>query len=148
MTRKTLRFSERIAAAPRNVWDVMLEQRTYREWTAEFAEGSYYEGSWEEGATMHFLAHGGSGMMAVIAASRPGEFLSIKHVGTIQNGEEDTDSEAVRQWAPAFENYTFVKHGTATEVVIDIDVTPEWEEFMNKAWPKALARLRRICEAG
>jgi hypothetical protein len=31
---------------------------------------------------------------------------------------------------------------------IDIDVTPEWEEYMTRVWPKALAALKRLCEDG
>lgn len=29
-----------------------------------------------------------------------------------------------------------------------MDVTPEFESFMEKTWPKALAKLKEICEVG
>ena len=72
--------------------------------------------------------------------------LSITHLGSIKNWVEDTDSPEIRSWAPAFENYSLSGVGTSTEVGIDVDVTPEFEDYMRKTWPKALGRLKAICE--
>lgn len=87
-------------------------------------------------------------MTSVIAENRPHEFLSIRHLGIIKDGVEDTESEEARSWAPAFENYTFSASGTSTELAVDMDVTPEFEEYMVETWPKALAKLKAISEAG
>ena len=65
----------------------------------------------------------------------------------VANGVEDTTSEAVRAWAPAYENYTFIGVPEGTKLVIDMDVASEWEAYMNEAWPKALAQLKQMCEA-
>ena len=144
---KTLHFTATIQAKRDVVWRVMLEPATYELWTAEFAEGSYYEGSWAEGERIRFLAPDGSGITSVIAQNRPHEFLSIKHLGYIKGGVEDTDSEAVRGWAPAFENYSLSDTGSATELRVDLDVTPDFEQYMAESWPRALAKLKSICEA-
>ena len=143
---KTLHFSTDIRANRQTVWDTMLAPDTYRLWTAEFAEGSYYEGAWEQGARVRFLGPSDDGMVAEVAACRPPEFLSLKHLGFVKDGVEDTESEMVRSWAPAFENYTLLDAGLSTHLQIDIDITPEWEEDMTTAWPKALTRLKRLCE--
>jgi uncharacterized protein YndB with AHSA1/START domain len=144
---KSLQFSVRINAYPKIVWDAMIAPDTYKVWTSEFCDGSYFEGSWSKGERIRFLGPGGDGgMVAVIEESRPYEFLSIKHLGEIKDGIEDTESEAVRAWAPAFENYTFSGDGASTELKIDIQVAPQWEEYMQKTWPKALAKLKDICE--
>jgi len=144
---KRLQFAATIAAKREAVWKAMLAPDTFRQWTAEFAEGSYFEGSWDQGERIRFLTPSGEGMSSVIAESRPPEFMSIKHVGFIKDGIEDTGSEAVRSWAPAFENYTLSDAGSSTSVRVDIDVTPDYEEYMEKTWPKALARLKAICES-
>ena len=68
------------------------------------------------------------------------------HVGFVANGIEDTESEAVRAWAPAYENYTFSSVPEGTRLVIDQDVTADFEEFMREAWPKAFALLMELCE--
>lgn len=144
---KTLHYAISIQASPDVVWKAMFTQDTYRQWTAAFSEGSYFEGSWNKGERIRFLGPGGNGMTAVIAENRLHEFLSIKHLGYIKDGIEDTDSEEVRSWAPAFENYTFSKAGAGTELKVDIDMPDAWADFMNSAWPKALAKLKSICES-
>jgi len=148
MPTKHLRFAIRIASPAARVWRTMLEPDTYREWTSAFCEGSYYEGSWEKGREIRFLAPNGEGMVATIAENRPHEFISIRHEGVISGGVVDTDSAAVGAWAPAYENYTFRAAGEGTEVVVDQDITSDYEQFMQEAWPKALARLKMLCEGG
>ena len=85
-------------------------------------------------------------MVAEIAENRPNAFISIRHLGFIAKGVEDTSSEAVRSWAPAYENYTFEAVAGGTRVVVDQDVTAEFEHYMNEAWPRALASLKALCE--
>ncbi len=143
---KTLHFAIRIRAPRHTVWDVMLAPATYREWAAAFMEGSHFEGSWEQGSRIRFLAPDGNGMVSEIAENRLHQFLSIKHLGYVKDGVEDTDSEMVTSWAPAFENYTLSDADGGTELAVDLDVTQEWDEYMTKVWPSALARLKSLCE--
>ena len=143
---KRLQFSVHINAAPKVVWETLIEPDTYRAWTAPFAAGSYFEGSWAKGEEIRFLSPDGGGMLAVIEENRPYEFISVRHLGEIKDGVLDTASDAAKNWANAFENYTLKSVGTATELTVDMDVSPDMEEFMVSAWPKALARLRSLCE--
>jgi uncharacterized protein YndB with AHSA1/START domain len=144
---KTLTFSTVINANRRAVWDTMLAPGTYKTWTSAFMEGSYYEGSWEKGERIRFLGPGNEGMLAVIAENQPHEFISIKHIGMIKNGVEDTESDEARSWAPAFENYFLKETGSSTELTVTIDVPEEFVDDMGGAWPAALAKLKTICEA-
>ena len=146
--KKTLTFTEAIAAPRAVVWETMLGEETYREWTAPFCEGSYYEGSWDPGCRICFMAPNGDGMVAEIAASRPLEFVSIRHLGEIKDGVEDTTSEQVRAWAPAHENYSFAKTADGTEVTVELETLAEYEQYLSELYPKALAILRELCEAG
>ena len=143
---KTVRHSIRINAPREDVWAAMLGPETYRAWTAPFGEGSYYEGSWNTGDRIRFLAPPGEGMTSVIAESRPPEFVSIRHLGVVKDGVEDTTSPAATAWAPSLETYTFVDAGGATELTAEVETPPDFEAFMNDAWPKALAKLKEICE--
>jgi len=144
---KTLEFKTEIAAPVEKVWDTMLSPEGYQQWTKPFMSGSYFEGSWSEGERMHFLAPGGSGMLAVIAANRPHELVSIKHIGLVMNGVEDTKSDGVRSWAPAYENYRFAAVPGGTEVTIEHEVFASSEVYMRDVWSKALAALKSLCEA-
>jgi len=145
---KRIQFTATFNAPVSTVWRLVIDSESYKRWAAAFTEGSYFEGSWEQGAKIKFLAPSGDGMVAGIAQNRKHEFISIRHLGYISNGVEDTTSESVRAWAPAYENYTFLSVPEGTKVVIELNVLSEWEQCMNEAWPKALALLKQLCEAG
>jgi uncharacterized protein YndB with AHSA1/START domain len=143
-----LHFAITIQAPREQVWRTLLAQETYRQWTAAFAPDSCYEGSWDEGAEIRFIAPGAGGMLARIAEARPPEFVSIEHLGMIDaDGVIDRDSPAVRAWTPAFENYTLtaLDAGT-TELRVDQDISRDYEAMMQELWPKALAVLKTLCE--
>lgn len=144
---KTLNFSITIKAPVEKVYKTMLEQDTYKEWTTAFEPTSYYEGDWTPGSKIKFLSARGGGMYSEIAENKQNDFLSIRHLGMIDaNGVIDTESDAVKAWAPSYENYTFVGKGNETEVKVDLGVPEEWEEMFNESWPKALLKLKEICE--
>ena len=146
---KTLRFETLIRASREKVWRTMLDQDTYRIWTAEFTAGSYYEGSWDQGARIRFMAPDGGGMTAVIDENRPFEHISVRHLGEIRDGVDDTESEAVKSWAGnAFERYTLRDADGGTRLEVSCDVTPDYEKMMNDMWPRALQRLKTLVETG
>lgn len=145
--KKRIQFTTTIGAPVATVWRLMLEPESYQRWTAVFSPGSRYEGSWEHGERIRFLDPAGNGMLAEIAENRRHEFISIRHLGFIADGVEDTTGEAVRAWAPAYEDYTFTTTPEGTRLVVDLDITDEWESMMNDAWPKALALLKQMSEA-
>jgi uncharacterized protein YndB with AHSA1/START domain len=147
-TVKRIQFHATIRAPVAVVWEVMLGAEGYPRWTKVFVEGSYYEGDWSQGSRMKFLAPPGDGMVAEIAENRPNEFISIRHLGFIANGVEDTASDSVQSWAPAYENYTLSPVAGGTKVVIDQDVTADFEQYLKDTWPRALELLRRLCEEG
>jgi uncharacterized protein YndB with AHSA1/START domain len=149
--KETMHFEITINAPVKKVWDMMLAQETYRQWTAAFEPTSYYEGSWEKGSRMKFLGAGGSGMISQIVENIPYKFISTEHLGEIKDGVEDTTSEAVRKWLPAFENYTFTDNGDSTLLQIDMEMgsseeSKQMKEMFEGMWPKALLILKEVCE--
>lgn len=141
-----LHFSIVIEAPKKKVWTEMLAKESYEVWTSEFAAGSTYVGSWDKGAKIKFVSPEGDGMTSVIAENKPFEYISIKHLGYIKNGIEDTESPEIKAWAPSYENYTFRENNGVSEVSVEIEMPAEWEEYMQQTWPKALAKLKSICE--
>ena len=149
--KETMHFEITINAPVTKVWDMMLAQETYRQWTAAFEPTSYYEGSWEKGSKMKFLGAGGSGMISQIVENIPYKFISTEHLGEIKDGVEDTTSEAVKKWLPAFENYAFTDNGDSTLLQIDMEMgsseeSKQMKEMFEGMWPKALLILKEICE--
>lgn len=143
---KTLTFEVTIQAPRSLVWDTMLSPEGYAKWTAAFSEGSHYIGSWDQGAKIKFLGQSGEGMTSEIAVNKPREFVSIRHLGMLENGVEDTTSEKVRAWAPAYENYKFSDATDGCHVVVTLDTAADWEQYMLDTYPKALALLKALCE--
>ena len=143
---KTLTFEIAIHAPRARVWATMLDPETYKAWTSAFCEGSYFVGSWDEGAKIQFLSPSGDGMTAVIAENRLHEFVSIRHLGVIEKGVEDTSSEKVRAWAPAYENYRFSDLPEGCRLTVTVDTVAEYEQYMRDTFPKALALLKELAE--
>ena len=145
-----LQFKIDINAQKEKVWDTMLEDRTYRIWTEEFTPGSHYIGSWEEGSKILFLgpANDGKlgGMVSRIKENKLHKFISIEHLGEVLDGIEDTTSDRVKIWAGALENYTFIDKDDKTELVVDMVINEEFKEMFEGLWPKALQKLKSICE--
>jgi uncharacterized protein YndB with AHSA1/START domain len=149
--KEKMHFEIAINAPVQKVWDTMLAKDTYKEWTSVFEPTSYYEGSWNKGSRIKFLGSDGSGMISEIAENIPYKFISIKHLGEIKNGIEDTTSEQVMKWIPAYENYTFIDKGTETQLMIDMEMPSTTEakamkEMFEGMWPGALLKLKEICE--
>lgn len=147
-----LRFTTTINAPKEKVWNTMLGDATYRQWTSAFGEGGYMEGSWEKGSEIRFVGTDPEtgelgGMYARIHDNRPYEFVSIQHLGLIKNGQVDTTSDEVKKWAPAFENYTFTDKNGATELLVETDTNEEYAEMFQDVWPKALQKLKELAEA-
>lgn len=144
---KRIHFTVTVHAPVATVWHHVTTLASYQHWTSAFAEGSTFEGSWALGSKIRFLAPSGDGMLSEIAERRENEFLSIRHLGFIANGVEDTTSEAVKAWAPAYENYTFLPVPEGTRMVVDQDIAAEWADSLSQAWPKALALLKGLSES-
>ena len=143
---KKIHFKTIINTPAEKAWNTMLKDETYRQWTTAFTKGSHFRGSWEKGEKILFLDPDSNGMVSVIAENRLHEFISIKHVGVIKNGVEDTESDEAKKWAPAYENYTFKEENGKTTLSIDMDIEEEYEEMFTELWPNALERLKNLCE--
>ncbi|GHC05789.1 SRPBCC family protein [Cerasicoccus arenae] len=142
-----LHFEIHIEAPKENVWEKMLSPEPFKEWTAVFSVGSYYEGNWEEGSEIRFLTPKGDGMISRVMVNRPYEFISLEHLGVINEGVVDTESPKVKAWAPAYENYSFSEGNGVTTVMVDIEIMPGHEKVFEGVWQPALAKLKEICEA-
>jgi Activator of Hsp90 ATPase homolog 1-like protein len=146
---KRLQWSVDTAAPASVVYQMLIGPEGYAKWTSAFGEGLYFEGSWQQGQRIRFLTPQGHGVTSEIAENknRLNEFLSIRHLGYIaDDGVEDTSSEAIRAWAPAYENYTFTATPQGTKLTVDQDMTEDFKGMV-ETWPKALAILKVLCES-
>lgn len=150
---KKLQFKVSINASANKVFDVMLgmsKKSTYEQWTALFNPTSTYEGSWDKGTKILFIGIDEKGekggMVSEIAENIANRFISIRHYGLLKGNVEITDGPEVEKWANGFENYTFEENNGITTVTVDLDTTEDFLDYMNENYPKALDKLKEICE--
>ena len=139
-------FTIDINAPREKVWDVLWSDDTYREWTSVFSPGSRAETDWNEGSRVLFLNGEGEGMVSRIAKKKDNEYMSFEHLGEVHKGVEDLETEKIRSWSGAHENYTLKSVDGKTELVVDMDVADEFKDFFTTTFPKALDKLKSIVE--
>ncbi len=145
-----LQFEVSINAPVEKVYTTMLDDKTYREWTAAFCPTSFYRGSWEKGSKIIFVGVGDDGkeggMVSRIRENMANQFVSIEHYGVLEGGQEVTEGPAVEGWAGAQENYSFREENGNTIVSVDMDANQQFKPYFEQTWPKALQLLKAICE--
>jgi uncharacterized protein YndB with AHSA1/START domain len=152
MSAASLHYSIFINQSPTKVYDVMIADNTYRQWTAAFNPTSHFKGDWSAGSKMYFIgndeAGNEAGMVSKIKENQPGKFVSIEHLGEWKNGLEITEGPQVEQWTGALENYTYEVQEQGTFLKIDmIGGMGEYAEYFDATWPKALEILKSLCES-
>ncbi|MCE3281512.1 MAG: ATPase [Chitinophagaceae bacterium] len=140
-------FSVVIDAPKEKVWQVLWDKDTYPLWTAPFAEGSSVEtDNWKKGSKVLFLDGKGMGMVSTVAENIPNEFMSFKHLGMVDKGVEDLDSEKVKGWAGALENYTLREENGRTSVTVEMEIGEDHLKYFVDTWPKALQKVKELSE--
>lgn len=150
---KKLQYKVSIDAPASRIYDFMLginSKSTYEQWTALFNPTSTWEGSWDKGSKMLFIGVDDKGekggLVSRIVENNPDRFVSIQHYGLVQGDKEITEGPEVEKWANGFENYTFEERNGTTTVTVDLDTTEDFIAYMNESYPKALDKLKEICE--
>ena len=120
-----INFYISINAPKEKVWNVLWDETSYRKWTSVFAEGStVVTDNWKEGSKVLFLDGNGSGMVSMVAANKPNQYMSFKHMGEVKDGIEDISSEKIKGWSGSMENYTLKEAGGKTELKVEMPARP------------------------
>jgi hypothetical protein len=78
---------------------------------------------------------------------KPYDYSFAKHIAVLNpGGIEDRDSDVAKGWIGTTESYSFTEQNDVTELKIELTINPEWEKMFSDGWPKALAKLKEICE--
>lgn len=146
-----LRFSILIHAPATIVYNKMISKKSYQEWTSVFNPSSQFKGSWKKGSKILFIGidkkGNTSGIVSRIRKNIPGKFISIEHIGILQGNKENTSGSEIEKWAGAMENYSFIKQNGSTLLEVEMDSADEFKFYFQKTWPKALDKLKKLCES-
>lgn len=140
-------FSRVINAPKKKVWDIMLNEETYKVWSGAAWPESFYEGVWKEGELLGFFNPERSGTKVKLLKHRPYEFTLAEHVAVYDKGVEDTQSAVAKSWVGSRETYTFTEKDGKTTLDVVLYMTPEWQKIFATDWPKAIDKLKELCEA-
>ena len=148
--KEMLHFEVTIENTPENIFRIMLESEAYSKWTSPFNPTSRFSGSWEKGEKIMFLGTDTEGrtggMVCRIRENIPGKFLSIESLREVVDGKEVTGEAKGNVWQGALENYTLKPVGNKTLLCLDTDVPADFKAYVTEAWPKALEKLKTLCE--
>jgi len=149
-----MQFSTSIDAPVAVVYNTMIGKETFKQWTSVFNpsstfEGGDLEGNWDKGSKVLFVGtdkHGKrEGMVGYIRENVPNQFVSIEYVGILDGDHEITEGPVAEEWR-GFENYTFEERNGSAVVTVDLDVNDQMIEYFGDTYPKALEKLKQICE--
>jgi hypothetical protein len=146
-----MQFKTNIHADVQKVYHTMLDQDTYRQWTSVFNPTSSFEGSWTKGDKICFVGISKEGkkegMVGVIKEHIPQKFVSIEYVAMLDGDQEVNDGPQAKDWIGNHENYTFTGNNGQSTVTVEVDVNDQMIDYFQTTYPKALEKLKELCEA-
>ena len=90
-------------------------------------------------------------MVSIIKENIPNRFISIEHQAIIHDGKELSSSPEADLWSGSLENYIFTSDSGKTKLTIEMKIPrklkEEYKTYFLDTWPKALIKLKAICEA-
>ncbi|MDG2464010.1 MAG: SRPBCC domain-containing protein [Crocinitomicaceae bacterium] len=137
----TLKYKIYIEAPREKVWEALWKDENYRNWTEPFTPGSHAVSDWNESDPIQFLDGKNNGMYGIIETKIQNEVMVFKQLGDVLDGR---DME--REWAGAREQYFLLERDGTTKVKVSVDVLAEYVDYMNKAFPAALEKLKVLAE--
>jgi uncharacterized protein YndB with AHSA1/START domain len=144
---KKARFSTTIQAPKAKVWTVLWDDKTYAQWTRVFSEGSRAITDWQEGSEVKFVSADGGGMYSVIQKKIPNEFISFQHLGELKDGQKQPVDAQTQSWAGALENYTLTETGGSTELLVEMEISEDHQEYFTATFPQALEKVKELAES-
>lgn len=148
---QTLQFSIDINAPAARVWDILWSADTYGEWTSYFNPDNSFgaiQSDWQTGGKTLFLdGSGKNGMVSTIKSMDKPYQITFAHVGTLENGVEDTSSEEVKTWAGTLEEYRLSENEGRTTLYASVQTQEQWANNLSQGFDRGLKKVKELAEA-
>lgn len=142
-----LKYEILIAATPEKVWQVLWNPETYMQWTQYFSPGSSMHSDWTVNGKTVFLDANGEGMVSTITELDEFKSVTFKHLGMLQDGLEDLDSEEVKQWSGVLEKYELKDVNGQTILGVELETSKDHVELMNNGLKRGFEIVKQLAEA-
>lgn len=139
---KILEFKTQISAPAEKVWKVLFTQHENRNWPSAVNEGTYFEGTWEEGSVMRFLDDENNGMYNSVEKNIPNKELTMKHLGWIYDGELSPQN-----WEDSTVTYLLESNENGTLLTGKINALDEFVDFFNSKYPSNFEKVKKLSES-
>ncbi|CAB1215753.1 SRPBCC family protein [Acinetobacter bouvetii] len=136
-----------IAAPPQKVWRILWDPDTYSQWTYYFSPDSHIHSDWKVGGKTLFADAKGNGMISTIEQIEEFKVVIFKHLGMVQDGVEDFDSEEMKKWSGALEKYFLEEVNGKTRLRVEVDTSKEYLEMMKNGFEKGFQIVKQLAEA-
>ena len=143
---KTLEFKISIDAPKEKVWEILWDDKSYRDWASVFCEGTYAVSDWKEGDSIQFLTPDGSGMNSVIFKRVENEYMAFKHLSDIKDFKVLPADAAVQGWSDAMETYEIRPIEKGVLLVVTMDMVEKYIDYFQATFTKAIERIKRLSE--
>ncbi len=141
------KYQIEIDASAEKVWDILWNEKTYSQWTYYFSPDSNMVTDWEVGGKTYFTdSSKKNGMVSTIERMEEPKYLIFKHLGELQNGVEDVDSEKVKAWNGSLEAYYLEENNGKTMLTIEVDSNDEFKEMFDNGFKKGLEVIKNLSE--
>ncbi len=144
---ETLSYNIIINAPKNKIWDILWSPETYPKWTQFFAPDCKMETDWKIDGKTYFLDSSGNGMISTISNLDEPNEVTFNHLGMIQNGMEDTESEEVKQWSGAPERYYLISlEDGSVKLHVEVQTEDQWKDHLDVGFKKGLTIIKSLAE--
>lgn len=141
---KHLQFSIQVFASKERVWQILWNDRTFRDWASIIDEGTYMKGAIEEGNEVQFISSvNGYGVTSLVEKLDPNQFVLFRHAA---DTKESGLKERKKEWTGGAESYSLNETNGVTTLTVEIEVPQEQEGTFAVRLPKALERIKILAE--
>jgi PhnB protein len=146
VNRSSIRKSIDIRAPRHKVWDVLLQDKTYRQYAESFCPGSYAETDWKEGSEARFLNADGDGLYSAVLVHKPAEIITLEHQGVLKAGRRDINNPETDSWKGARETYRVTERNGVTTLTIEQECPAGYADMLADSWDRALKSVKELSE--
>ncbi|HVS79560.1 MAG TPA: SRPBCC domain-containing protein [Candidatus Paceibacterota bacterium] len=148
---KSIRHSIEIDAPKEKIWQVLWDDKTFRDWANIIDQGTYMTGTLQEGAEVNFIGNSDGkvryGVSSKVEKLIPLKLISFRKVEDIKVADDGSIEKRDDQWTGGVESYELEEHDGQVTLSIIEDVPDELVEYFENTLPKVLERIKALAEA-